>query len=139
EEGGSCRGRRFAPDSAAHFVEQFLHYRQPGAGALEVLLPHQPVEQSKNAVVVLHVEPNSVISNLDKPRIASLMASDANRRWVHMSAVLQRIFDQVGQDLQQTALPRVDDRCGEADGHFGALIENCSIPIPQNNLDYSSQ
>ena len=104
----SGAGCRLGPDPATHFVDYLLDNGESSPRTLELLLPDQPVEQSEHPVVVLHVEPDPVISNHEQKRADALLAGDANRGRAGCSAVLERIVDQIRQHLKQAALPRAD-------------------------------
>src|SRR5207249_7510191 len=122
-------------DLAMQFLHHLLHNGQSGPSAFELLLPYQPVKESKNAVVVFHVKTDAVIRNHDLTGIGKLLAGYINVWRPGVSAVLEGIVDQIGQNLQEAALPSTNTRQGKADGHFGALLENHRLPVPENGLN----
>ena len=145
--GGQLQKERRSPrrvdDSARHhpaaLVGHFLHDRQPRAGAFEVLLSHQPIEQPEDAVVILHIEADAVVGDGDPDAV------ERSARWrsgsaggVGAAAVLEALSMRFATP-EQAALPRVNTCRREVDSHLGALRGSHWPAILQNRLDHGGE
>jgi hypothetical protein len=82
-------------------VDNALHDGQPYAGSLVLLSPVQPLEHAEQLVGVLHVEAGAIIFDVVSVLAVELFPANFDLRRVTLAGELERIAQQVGEDLPQ--------------------------------------
>ena len=80
-----------------------LDDRQPDAGPFELLLPVQALEYAKDSLRVFHVKSDTVVLHKIDGNVALLLAADTNHRRVPAPRELERIRNEIKQNLRQEA------------------------------------
>src|SRR4051812_43800369 len=81
------------------FVDDAGHSRQTDAGTLKFLHAMQSLEDTEEFVGKLHVKPNAVVTNIDRGSLRGYTAADLDAGTVTSAGELDRIAQQVGEDL----------------------------------------
>jgi len=134
EESGSAVDLCFCPDAGAVTLKDAMHTGQADAGAFELLLVVETVEDAEKLVVVLHVKAGPVVP--DKDNILSSLpdVTDLDLRGGSMGAVFDGVRYQVCEYAAQHA--RIASHRGEGapapvdDGGFHLGLE-----VSQNLVD----
>jgi hypothetical protein len=96
-----------------------LHDREANAGAGEVLVSVEALEDSEEFVRVSHVEPDSIVRDVKHDAVRLARRPNANARIRFLARVLYGVGYEVGPNLTQQGaitddvgkLTNVEDRC----------------------------
>src|SRR5437879_5690662 len=99
-EGGAAVDRPLGPHVPAVPLNDPLHDGETHTGALELLGAVKALEDLEQLVGKARVEPHTIVAN-EVRRRGSLGAPDLDRRLAHTLAELERVADQVDEELLQ--------------------------------------
>src|SRR6185503_2444023 len=102
-EARAIAGAGLDPDAPAVALDHFLADGEPDAGAGILALVEQPLEHHEDALEVLRLDADAVITNFKSPFLGRFFDADVNARH-RVRPELERVADQVLQQLPELHL-----------------------------------
>jgi hypothetical protein len=87
--------RAIAPDSTAHALHNFANDGKPNSGSGVVFGSVQALEDFKDAIMVLHVKTDTIISNPQDTCFVGFLSPDFNAWLKGVAAEFEGVFQQV--------------------------------------------